>query len=258
MGYGTDVCRVWIRNLCERGELNAGEIAVMNALANYADEENSCFPSYATLATYTGYERRSVVRIIGRLAERGLISVVERKRDNGSRTSNRYVLAAGRAQVQTRKRKPAPQVQDSDQGSLPLVTEGPQGSDRGSPPESSSLKNNSTPNGVEVARRRRAELFDMLVHVCRYDASKLTRNERGRLNAAVKQLYEVEAHPDEVRLRSIEYRARYQTMVLTPQALVSNWSSLAKEKPTSAQSCPQCGQLLANHQDIFCQELPDE
>lgn len=71
-----------------------------------------------------------------------------------------------------------------------------------------------------------AELFDAIADACRWDTSQLTRDARGRLNAAVKQLRELGATPDDVHKRARAYRAKYPDTELTPQALTGNWASL--------------------------------
>jgi hypothetical protein len=59
------------------------------------------------------------------------------------------------------------------------------------------------------------------------DVNRLTKNERGRLNDAAKQLAAVGATAEEVAARSRRYRVKYPKVDWTPQALASNWSTLA-------------------------------
>jgi hypothetical protein len=90
------------------------------------------------------------------------------------------------------------------------------------------------------------------------DWQGLTDNERGRTNAALKQIIAVTADQnDDLRARSIRvhavaYKQVYPGVSCTPQALVNNWSTvipLAKEKaairiiqnaPASGRDCPDC------------------
>ena len=64
-------------------------------LADLADEENSCFPSHAYIARSTGSSERTVGRALMNLEHGGYIVRERRHRDNGSRTSDRYVLRVG-------------------------------------------------------------------------------------------------------------------------------------------------------------------
>ena len=60
---------------------------VLFILANYADEQHSCFPSEARLAAICGITDRSVRRSLHMLQDCGLLSIKTR-----AGTSNRYVL----------------------------------------------------------------------------------------------------------------------------------------------------------------------
>lgn len=68
--------------------------AVLMALAEYADERHSCYPSQATLAADTEQSERNVRRIIGDLEDMGLLVRERRTDDDGHRSSDRYVLPA--------------------------------------------------------------------------------------------------------------------------------------------------------------------
>lgn len=84
-------------------------------------------------------------------------------------------------------------------------------------------------NHVERLRLYRDELFEVLAEVCGIaDWSSLTRDERGRLNAATVQLREVCATDQQVRERAAEWRQRYPGIAVTPQVLTRHWSSLSR------------------------------
>lgn len=59
--------------------------------------------------------------------------------------------------------------------------------------------------------------------MCRYDVTRLTKLERGRLNAATRELRAIQATPALVRAHAVRYRELYRDAVLTPQALAGNW-----------------------------------
>jgi hypothetical protein len=82
-----------VRNLTLRGvEVPPTERFVLYAIANYADEYGKCWPGLNAIMVYTGLSRRTIIRAIADLKDRGLLSTEERTRDNGSRTSNRYMM----------------------------------------------------------------------------------------------------------------------------------------------------------------------
>jgi len=69
-----------------------------------------------------------------------------------------------------------------------------------------------------------------------------TRSERGRRNAAVKELRDVGATPDEISARVREYRKRWPHLTLTETALVKHWSALANpDDERRVVMCPECG-----------------
>lgn len=72
-----------------------GHKAVLLALAQYADEAQSCFPSQALLAEVTEQGVRTIQRQLAQLEDRGLIRSVARGRRGGGRISNRYTLMVG-------------------------------------------------------------------------------------------------------------------------------------------------------------------
>lgn len=69
--------------------------AVLMAVANYADEEGTCFPSQAQLAEDTELSRRTIVRCLDVLEQAGLLSRSRRHRADGSRKSDLITLVLG-------------------------------------------------------------------------------------------------------------------------------------------------------------------
>jgi len=61
-------------------------------IAGHAGRDLSCFPSYSRLSGMTGMSVRTITRKVAVLQEAGLVSVVVRKRPNGSYTSSQYTL----------------------------------------------------------------------------------------------------------------------------------------------------------------------
>lgn len=74
--------------------------------------------------------------------------------------------------------------------------------------------------------RPKDELWEALITILEYDHKDITRNVRGQLNGALKQLREVEATPQDIWERAQIYRFMYPTLVLTPMALVNRWADL--------------------------------
>lgn len=74
--------------------------------------------------------------------------------------------------------------------------------------------------------RERDELFDAMAKACGIDVASLTTSGRAPLNAALKQLRQVDATPGQVTLRARRYRERFREAPLTPTALAKHWASL--------------------------------
>lgn len=76
--------------------------------------------------------------------------------------------------------------------------------------------------------RRRDELFEAVAAACGWDWRDVTKSSRGRLNAALVELREVEATPEQVIAAARIYRSLYEGATLTPQALTGNWPELMR------------------------------
>jgi pyocin large subunit-like protein len=68
---------------------------VLVALADMADEENSCYPGQKRIAAMTGFSEKTVSRAINSLEEMGLLAREQRHGNFGYRTSDRYKLHLG-------------------------------------------------------------------------------------------------------------------------------------------------------------------
>lgn len=71
---------------------NAAMKFVLLALADMADEDNSCYPGQSKLAVMTGQSARTVRRHLADLEAGGFIARARRFDERGHRTSDRYVL----------------------------------------------------------------------------------------------------------------------------------------------------------------------
>jgi transcription elongation factor Elf1 len=77
----------------------------------------------------------------------------------------------------------------------------------------------------------RDTIFEAICGACGLDWQNLTKDERGRANAATKQLRDLYgeaegAVPMMIWERATAYRQVYPEMPLTPQALTGNWSTI--------------------------------
>lgn len=72
---------------------SATEKAVLLVLANYADERGKCWPSQRTVAKQACTSERTVRRMVADLEARGLLTRENRRRADGSRSTDIIVLA---------------------------------------------------------------------------------------------------------------------------------------------------------------------
>lgn len=79
--------------------LSPTEKLTLIALANYADENEQCWPSNRRLTEDTGLSERTVRDTIKALGARGLLTKTERLRPNGSRATDVVTLQLGGATV---------------------------------------------------------------------------------------------------------------------------------------------------------------
>ena len=57
-----------------------------------SNKDNTCYPSYQTIAKKTGCSKRKTISNIAALVEIGLVEKVERVNKNGDNTSNLYTI----------------------------------------------------------------------------------------------------------------------------------------------------------------------
>lgn len=73
-------------------EIDCFEYRVLSYLLMLSDDEGICFPSYSTIAAKIGIGETKVKNSIKHLTELGLITKKKRMKDNGSASSNLYVV----------------------------------------------------------------------------------------------------------------------------------------------------------------------
>lgn len=85
--------------------------------------------------------------------------------------------------------------------------------------------------------RKADPLWEALTAACGYSRDALfTKSERGRLNAALRELREVNASPADILARAKQYRTMWPGITLTPQALVNNWNRCVPPPPRYAKA----------------------
>ena len=74
-------------------ELKPRDFFVYCCLLRHSDNKNgSCFPSRRVIAKECGIDRKTVDYAIENLSDLGLVTKIQRHRENGTRTSNLYYV----------------------------------------------------------------------------------------------------------------------------------------------------------------------
>jgi hypothetical protein len=91
---------------------------------------------------------------------------------------------------------------------------------------------------VDPKGRKRDLIWEALALVTGIrDLDACPRSELGRVNAAAKELRDLGGvMPSDVIGRAAEYKDRWPTMELTPQALTANWHRLSRPRPGSVRA----------------------
>ena len=92
-------------------------------------------------------------------------------------------------------------------------------------------KNNSGLATQDEVSSNRDMIFETIAEVCGYDwKGVMTKDERGRLNKAVKQLKDIGATPEDIQLRAKNFVLAYGFHP-QPQSITSMWTKLKSEQP---------------------------
>lgn len=247
---------------------HAAKLTLIALANNTVNEHNEAVPSQKEIARFVNASRQTVNAKCQWLAEAGYITIEHRGSAEGGRMSNLYTLHVGLSQ-QAR--------QGLSQSDEEVKSEDPTGLSQYVPTGKSLKPKTLKPHSSEeqVLPRRGADaprrtndrppdlLFEAVAAACYDDAAlhgNLTKDERGRVNAAVKQLREINASPDDVRRAFREARRLWPAVTtISPQALTANWHSLLPQGQLQP-PCPACGTgggLHAADCPAIPKEIPD-
>lgn len=81
-----------VPNLRLMSNLSGNEMKVFVAVCSYADNNGECFPSRRALKDITGISEKAITTAISNLEEKGWLVRENRKREDGSTTSNMYTI----------------------------------------------------------------------------------------------------------------------------------------------------------------------
>lgn len=139
--------------------LSSTQKFILLAYDSYGDSEGeSIYPSYATIAQKTSFDSRTVIRTVNELCKLGIMGKLNRTKENGGTTSNRYKIYFGRLKNVAKPSDPRsspPMIDDhppSDRGSLPPMIDDHPPYDRRSPDQSNRSNQLDQPRERKNAR----------------------------------------------------------------------------------------------------------
>ncbi len=208
-------------------------------LLAYADHANddgtSVYPGEEVMAEKTSDSAGNVRRVTQLLIKDGVL--VQTKRGyRGQRAEFRIVIEVLAAHIarHSEKKKGAHQCQERRA------------------PVSRKARATATPNHHEpseeppkVSAKQRTDAFEALYEFWLgkpwKPKTRLTTSQRGKLNAAVKELEQINAlDVDEIRRRGNQYRQRWRDVTRSPHGLVANWTLFEPEHTPAPQTPGEC------------------
>ena len=79
-------------------EDSTAKLALM-ALADFADDDGYCFPSYEVLAKKISKSKRTAIRVVDKLAELGFVQIEKRELKDGTSSTNLYKILSEKERV---------------------------------------------------------------------------------------------------------------------------------------------------------------
>lgn len=101
----------------------------------------------------------------------------------------------------------------------------------------------------EIVKREKDYLFEALIDVLGYSKNDLTRNIRGQINNALKQLREVNASPEDIYERALLWTEfMYCDIPLTAMGFVNRWADLTPQKAAKLMTKTQRDRYLREYE----------
>lgn len=213
---------VWVIDVVPKNVL-----ATYCVLASYADNNTGeCYPSHRTLAEKLDVSISTVKRDLRELEKCGVLKIENRFNSDGSPTSNLYMLnrinpKGFMSELGRVKSEPTTEQTGTDNDSEVSYK-----LDSINYTHLTKNLESKDSDSLEDSKKQRANIWDALVKKLEYTKADITKNVRGQLNNAVKQLYEIGASPSEVEHRADLYKQMFPNSAFTAMALCNRWGEL--------------------------------
>lgn len=220
-------------------------LRLYTVLARYADNDDlTAYPGRALLSKRMGCHRASVDRAVEELVALGAITKTQRVAD-GRYTSSLYTVhRICRVSDRPSRTHAATPTHPCDDPDAPMQQR--------TRTKELEPKEHIAATPKEKIPAKRDELFEALAEACGIDWKNLTKTGRGQLNAAVKELKDIQATPEQVKGKAGAWRKQYPTMPTTPTALIKHWGALTyRTRQPQNDTCPDCHQPLDDHDEAI-------
>lgn len=209
--------------------------AIVWALFDHASQESDRGSvagfDQETYAAWAGIDDDEVARVVKALTDKGII-VNGRLTAWDKRQPKREDDSRERVRAH-RERAAASSMEEETHGNDD-VTPCNTGVTHGNAPEKiQSREELVSPNGltrIDKPRGRKPRapdpIFDTFCEVLELDPKRLNKTERGRVNAACKDVRDVDGTPDDIRLAAERYRVKWPDIDMTAQGITGNWQKL--------------------------------
>ena len=219
--------------------------AILLALADHASHDGTnAYPTRRLLAIETEYSESAIRGWLTRLEATGIIT--SKHRIGGRRRGTEWRFDMGLVTELARQHEDARNCGETPTALLDTYPQlpfrvpgaGPVSEVRGPGAGGNGASSNGL-GGQELAPNRhrtvknhiasgnKQALLKSVTKICGLDVLRLTRDETTRLYAAVSQLAEIGATPDEVTVKGAAWSGMFD-VPLTPRGLVSNWGTLPR------------------------------
>jgi len=209
---------------------------VYDGLMVFADNNSGATkPGMRTLATRLNVSTATVNAGIKQLEETGWL-VVKRagfNKKTGKRAANEYVVQfeclKPVAVSDTGTSRSSRQARSTERDrTIPTLTRPSELDEEADKSATQSELATTNTTSIEPRRNYQTAMKDALVAGMGWDTKDVTKAQWGRIEAAAKQLRDINADPAEVPHRCQVYRVNFNGATMTPNAVATNWADLAE------------------------------
>lgn len=235
-------------------------IQVYAALSAYADfESGECWPSHSRLAGDLKTSVTTIKRAINELVENNALLRHNRKKEDGSYSSNFYTVirakeVGSKSDDLSTEMNPPPSKNDPRGGvinePITITTSLTKTNERELRDAQKTIPDLIyEPIGkIKPKSTEWQELFKAVCDACSMDLADMTKTAQGEVGAAAKQIWDVGGRSQDIALRAECYKVLFKKTVVTPSALAKHWPKCTPTKvEEDIANSPERERLMAEY-----------